>query len=247
MTRGARLAVGLSTAGVLLLLSLVAVAVGAVLSVGDSDFGFSEGLDDAYVDEFLTSTAQAEVLDVDDEVGWTWVDVRFEAGAEVVVTGFDWTGSRPPQLGDTIEVAYDPADPEYAAAAEPVQPPADPGPDPSVAGPVGEDGAGTPASAVAAFWVAGISGALALLVFGLTFLWSSRATEPAGPPGYQLPQGYQPLPGTQLPHGYQLPPGHQLPSGYQVPPGFQTPPGPRPAQPYAPPPSAPTGWRTPSG
>lgn len=243
MSRGARLAIGLSTAGVLLLVALVSVVVGAVLSAGDSDFAFVDELDDAYVDEYLTATAQAEVLDVDDEFGWTWVDVRFDAGAEVVVTGFDWTGSGTPQLGDTIEVAYDPADPEYAAAAEPVQRPADAGPDPSVAAPLAEDDGGTPASAVAAFWVAGTSGALAVVVLGLTLFWSSRAGGPAGPPAYQLPQGYQPLPGSPLPPGHQLPPGHRSPAS---PPAAQ-PYAPPAAQPYAPPPAAPTDWGAPSG
>lgn len=222
MSRGVRLAIGLSVAGVLLLASLVSVVVGAVLAGGGSSDAFFEDeyFDEGYADDYMTARADAEVLDVDDDFGWTWVDVRFSAAGEVVVTGFDWDGEPPPRVGDVVEVAYDPTDPEYAAAVDTgtdVPGAQDVGPDPSTAAPV-EVGTGTPSSAVTAFWVAGVSGGLALLAVVLAIVWAARAPEPGSRAGHT--------------HGYWSPPAAGAP-----------PPLP---QPYAPP-QAPTGWGAPSG
>ena len=256
MSRGARLAVGLSLAGVLLGVSLVSVVVGAVLAAdGSSDAFFDdqyfddqyfddEYFDEGYLDEYMTARTDAEVLDVDDEYGWTWVDVRFSAAGEVVVTGFDWDGEPAPRVGDLVEVAYDPTDPEYAMAtgASDVPGTQDVGPDPSVAAPIEGDTA-PPPSAVTAFWVAGVSGGLALLAVVLTVVWSARAPEPrprAGHMhGYWSPPGVGAPPLLPRPHPGQ-PYSGQLYSGQPY--SGQT----TGAQPYAPPP-APTGWGTPSG
>lgn len=222
MSRGFRLAIGLTTAGVLLVVSLVAVVVGAVLATGGGSFfpsdpGFYAGYD-------FSGRADAEVLDVDDEGPWTWVDVRFDTGDEVVVTALEWTEDPDPQVGDTVSLAYDPFDPEYGVI--PVAELGDVTGEPDSSAPlVAEPGGPLPTGAVAAFWTAGVTGALALVAVVLTLLWSSRA-----PAGERAP--------------------HQTPYAYAPGAAYQPSPAPVasvPAQPYRPPAPGHRGWNAPPG
>lgn len=71
-----------------------------------------------------TSRARSTVLDVDrdrDRIGIGYVvHVRYAMSGETVVTTVDWTDDRrPPAIGDTLDVAVDPAVPEHAVAADP--------------------------------------------------------------------------------------------------------------------------------
>lgn len=175
VSKGARLAIGLATAGVLLVASLVSVIVGAVLATdGATFFPADHGI---YAGYDFSGRADAEILDVDQEGPWTWVDVRFDTGHEVVVTGLDWPSDDAPGVGDTVALAYDPSDPEYG-----VVPAADLGAvtgEPDGSALLVDDPRGPlPASAVAAFWVAGVAGVLALAAVVLTVVWSSRAPSP---------------------------------------------------------------------
>ncbi len=140
-------------AGVLLLVAMVA----GVLA-GTTGGGVDRFLGEVMAED-LSGSAQAEVLDVDDEFDPTWptVDVRFTTDdGEVVVTYVDWEWSdEVPEVGDTVEVAYDPLDPEWAFAAD----------DPYVDGAAG----GTPSSPADSV-VARAAGLVALGALGAVVL-----------------------------------------------------------------------------
>jgi hypothetical protein len=206
MGRGSRWAIGLVTAGLLAVGAIVsgAVAFGQVVGraagPGGSTCVVLDG--DGYcADDQLTSTAQAEVLDVDasgahgaplsqggspGDAGS--VDVQFESPDQHVVTTIPWPGTADslPAVGDQLTVAYAPDDPENlvtvaSALSGPGAPPA-----PS-SGSAWDDGRG-------AGWLSlgfGLATVVALL---LTWLWARRApaperAQPAGYPGYGYP-GY---------------------------------------------------------
>ncbi len=113
MSRAVRITVGSVLAGVLAFVAIVAGAMSAGSGAGP---GFFDGLST----EGLDASATAEVLDVDDYVDWPTVDVRWTTpDGEVVVTYVDWEWTPDlPAVGDQVEVVYDPADPEYAFAAD---------------------------------------------------------------------------------------------------------------------------------
>jgi hypothetical protein len=187
VSRGARLLVGLSVTGLLVLLTLVALVVGGAARMGTTPPAgpFAE-LDPAD----LPARADAEVLDVDVDSGWTTLDVRFDSGQEVVVTWVDWTVDAPtPRLGQLVPVAFDPYDPEYTSVLDTglldVAPQPDAGPLPDAgAGQVGTETAAVVARA--AFWAAGVAALLAVACGIGTGLWVRRAPDrvrPVAPAG----------------------------------------------------------------
>lgn len=127
MSRTARITTGAVLAGVLAFVALVAAVVA----------GFSAAVGGTWEAAGADEVAVAEVLDVDDDLGWATVDVRYTTTeGEVVVSWVDWEHREQlPVVGDTVEVVYDPLDPEWVFSSD----------DPAV---TGEDGAAGPAAEV---------------------------------------------------------------------------------------------------
>jgi hypothetical protein len=220
MHRGSRIGLTIVAGSLLLLLSLVLLAVGAVLG-HDLDGGDcvvpdqGEGFVPWCLDDELTGRATAKVLDVDPLVDpdhprreppgsgyplerWYQVTVSFRAGGEQVVTDVDvLQDGRPPAAGGTVTVAYTPEDPGYSAAlaAELDRVHALP------------THAGASPEAGSVLLGAGIAGALAVLVAIFGGVWAGRGIpkprrpdEPGRgfPPGRGPPTG-QPVPGQPVP------------------------------------------------
>ncbi|WP_336922099.1 DUF3592 domain-containing protein [Aquipuribacter sp. SD81] len=253
MSRTARAATGAALVGVLLLVAAVAAVVAATAGSGPG----GAWADPFFLEEDLSATAEAEVLDVDE--GDDWVDVRWTTeDDETVVTGLDWSWSSTlPEVGDSVTVVYDPADPEWSsyAAEDPwveLPSPADEVPDASSA-----DVTAAAAGVVrAAGWTAlGALGAavLAALVTVVAVVRAPAAPRPpSGPvtvaPGWAPPGPWPPAPPHPGPGPH--PAGHQAaqpaahpvaqPAAYPQPTGY-----PRPGPSSAPPADRPGGWPSP--
>jgi hypothetical protein len=181
--RGVRVAIGLSAAGVLAAVALVALIIaGTSLPEGSADGRGTGGGD----------SAPARILDVDEydspyDNPWydasANVDVEFDARPEHVVTTIPWPADRPvPAVGATVEVSYDPADPEYSTA---------------VAGAdwtTGEEPELPPPPA-GALWTAAVVGLLAVAAVVATVIWARRVPVPPPPlPGWAWPPAAGPPP-----------------------------------------------------
>jgi hypothetical protein len=235
MGRTARAWTGGAVAAALLLTAVIAGITAAVTALGAGDWEDDWGLGPA--DGVL---AQAEVLDVDeydDWIGATWIDVRFTADGESVVTAVDWYQRPTPAVGDTVTVAYERDDPEWVYDPVEFPVPGTGAADDTGEEPAGEEPAGAGSATVAAV-VAGAALVAAVLVAGLTVAWtlSTPRRSPEGSSG-SWPAGH---PGTFPPHLSQYQAVPPVPAGAAGPGG--APPA-WPATPPAPPP--PGGWGTP--
>lgn len=239
--RGVRWVIGLSVTGVLAVSAIGSLLIAGLMSIPIEDFDGGS----------LTATAQARVLDVDEyDDGpfgtYTEVDVDFMTSTEHVVTVVEWPDDVPaPAEGDTIEVRYDPDDPEYWV--EWVD-----GSSGSAEAPPGDVGS---AEAIGDLLVtSGITGGLAVLALLGTIFWARRAPRPQRPQpsypyaayGYPLHQPpYQPAYPPYPPAYSQYPPHYpQHQPAYH--PGYP-PPAVPPAQPTpTPAPASGETWGPPS-
>lgn len=240
MSRAARTAVGGVLAGVLAFVALVSM----VMSFGG---GGGPGLLQGWDVETMDTAATAEVLDVDDDLDWPTVDVRWTTeDGEVVVTWVDWQWGEVPEVGDQVEVVYDAADPEYAYAAD------DPYVDGVLDGPApADEAAGTdedvaPAGSTlsrTSGWVALASLAALVLTVLATVVAVVRA--PAPVPQVHVPSVYE----APLPSGAWAPPGRPHPQQPHDPYGYATQAAPAPPQqapgPWQPPRPPDGSWPTP--
>ena len=236
--------IGLLVTGVLGMAGVVLLMVATGLALGRAGaFDAGPGPD--------AVRASATVLDVDNFGPYYSVDVQYPTTAGTEVTSVDWPDDDPPpRVGDVVEVAYDPADPEWAQVVS--------GADRTAGDGAGERGVpadGTDPAAVAA-WGGGFL-LLAVVALVATVVWARRAPRPERPGpyasyGHPPPYGYPPAPGYPQPYGpaYGYPPVY----GYPPAPSHQPPrPPPMPTAPpqqptAAPPPPAappPGGWPTP--
>lgn len=232
MSRAVRITVGSVVAGVLAFVALVSGVMAAAGSGGGGD-------PFAFLDAGVDTPATAEVLDVDDyDPSWPMVDVRWTTPeGEVVVTYIEWERGELPEIGDEVEVLYDPADPEYALPAGD----AAGGPDTSAGSDVAGEGEAAPGAGDDLFRTAGWVSSVALLGVVVTAVVTSVAAvrAPAPPTPAHLRNGFDVLP----PLAYQPAPGQY--AGPARPGPAPTPCSQPYPQPYAqqPPPQAPPPQR----
>lgn len=129
MPRSSRAAAGGVVVLVLLLVAAVSGLVAAVAAAQVRGEGWTT-YEEPPAGEFFTDpvTVQAEVLDVDgdqgDGFGWASADVAFETdagGREVAVVDLgeqDGTSPPLPEVGDTLTVVHERADPSYVLRAD---------------------------------------------------------------------------------------------------------------------------------
>jgi hypothetical protein len=272
--RGARWGIGLAVAGTLLLASIVAgaIAVGQAVGGGECLVPPFEG-PFGCIDDRLTAQANAQVRRVHPpEFGDTYLDLEYTAtGGDLIRADYVlWPPEGPePVVGGTVQVSYDPADPEYAVTSS------------TALAAVRSRAAASPdrGARPAVLWTAGLSFAASCATLIFVMFWAGRAPRreppaaagwsgvpgygyaypPPGygypPPGYGQPApgygqpapGYgQPAPGYAYPApGYGQPaPGYGQPApGYSYPPGHPVPQGHSQQPPPATPP--PTQWPAP--
>jgi len=116
--RVAHWVIGLSVTGVLVLDLVFHLVAAGMIATADPSSRTAERV------AGYTAHARSTVLDVDPDrdrrgIGFV-VHVRYSVEHETVVTTVDWTEDRrPPAIGDTLDVAFDPVVPEHAVAADP--------------------------------------------------------------------------------------------------------------------------------
>jgi len=229
--------IGLLVTGVLGVAGVVLLLVAGGLALGRAgSFDVGPGPD--------AVRASATVLDVDSygdaDFGYEYsVDVQYPTAGGLEVASVDWPDDEPPQVGDVVDIAYDPADPEWAEVV--------PGPDEPAGAETRPATDGTDPATVAAWGVGFL--ALTLVALVATVLWARRAPRPEppapyGPYGHPPPYGYAPAPGYPQPYGYPPAAGYPPAYGYPAAPSHQPPPPPPvptapPQQPTAAPPRSP--------
>jgi hypothetical protein len=234
--RGARWALGLSVAGVLLLTAMTAGAVAAGQAVRGRDclvpafetpFGCADGR--------LTAEATATVSWVypGGAVIDTYVDLEYPVAGETVSANDVLWPREAPQVrtGDTVRVAYDPDDPGFSVTSAA-----------ALAAKRTREAAGTgSAVAPALLWTSGLALLAACAALAGTVFWARRAPRPApaAAPGWYAAPGYGH--GYPPPYGYRPPPYGYPPPTYPPPqpPAQQPAPPVWPRPPEAPPPAAP--------
>lgn len=126
MPRSTRAAVGGVTVLVLLLVAAVSGLVAVVAAAQEQDGGWFVSVEGPTGDYFVDPVeVDAEVLDVDgDDYGWASVDVAFDTedgGREVALVDLgeqDESSPPLPQVGDTVAVVHERAEPSFVLRAD---------------------------------------------------------------------------------------------------------------------------------